>query len=89
MTFKVNDRVRRKKFSITLPKEGELYDYEPDNDTPTMTVTSSGCPGVVKAVRYETSTSSSDRTGEKSVMLHIQWDNGTLSYLGPEGVERI
>ena len=42
--------------------------------------------GTVKTLRQET-TLAQKESRERSLMVHVQWDNGTLSYLGPEGLE--
>ena len=47
-----------------------------------------GCQGTVKLVREETLGSSGD-TREKSLIVQVQWDNGTLSYFDPESIENI
>ena len=47
-----------------------------------------GCQGAVKLVREETLGSSGD-TREKSLIVQVQWDNGTLSYFDPESIENI
>lgn len=47
--------------------------------------TGAGMLGTVKDVRIEV-TASSDEAKEKSVMFLVQWDNGTLSIFGQEGL---
>lgn len=85
--FKVNDRVRRLPYSITLPKQGsDALGFE-DGNTDTMTVSTRGCCGIVKALRNETTTSSTE-SKSRSVMVQVLWDNGTLSYHGPEALEQ-
>jgi len=84
--FKVNDRVRRLPFSVTLLKEGRDITASLDEDVETMTVTTRGCCGVVKALRHET-TNSTPETRAKAVMVQVLWDNGTLSYHGPAALE--
>lgn len=44
-----------------------------------------GMLGTVKDVRVEV-TASSAEAKEKSVMFLVQWDNGTLSIFGQEGI---
>lgn len=74
-TFKVNDRVTRVFAKKTV--EGV--------EQPTVTSAYKGCIGTVKAVREET-TLAARESKEKSMMFHVLWDSGTLSYLGPEGL---
>ena len=45
-----------------------------------------GCLGVVKDIRTEVSTTSAE-TREKNLMIKVAWDNGTVSYFGPEALE--
>ncbi len=86
--FKVTDRVRRLPFTVTLVKEGRDIGVDLDGDVETMTVSTRGCAGVVKALRHETSNSTAEaRT--RSVMIQVLWDNGTLSYHGPEALEHV
>lgn len=51
----------------------------------------SGCLGVVKDLRQETSTTRLDpaKRSEKDdeLMVAVQWDNGTISYLAPDALE--
>lgn len=47
-----------------------------------------GCLGTVKLVREETLGSSGD-TRDKSLIVQVQWDNGTLSYFDPESIENV
>lgn len=48
----------------------------------------SGPEGSVKQVRIEV-TASSQSDKEKGKMYYVLWDNGTLSCLGGEGLERL
>ena len=45
-----------------------------------------GCRGVVKELRTEI-TASTEEAREKSLMVSVLWDNGTLSYLTPDALE--
>lgn len=45
-----------------------------------------GCLGTVKDVRTEV-TASSQEAKDKGLMISVRWDNGTTSYLSPEGLE--
>jgi hypothetical protein len=45
-----------------------------------------GCIGVVKEIRAET-TSIGDSKKEKPVLISVLWDNGTISYFSPEGLQ--
>lgn len=42
--------------------------------------------GVIKDIRSEV-TATSQEAKDKGLLVQVQWDNGTLSYLGPEGLE--
>ncbi len=42
--------------------------------------------GVVKDIRSEV-TASTQEAKEKGLLVQVLWDNGTFSYLGPEGLE--
>ncbi len=84
--FKVNDRVRRLPYSITLPKQGSDLISSGDGDVETMTISARGCCGVVKSLRHET-TGNAGESKNRSVMVQVMWDNGTLSYHGPEALE--
>lgn len=83
--FKINDRVRRTNFRTTVKISKESNEATAVVDT---TPLQRGCLGTVKALREETTMSAKD-SKEKTVMVHVLWDNGTLSYLGPEGLEVI
>ena len=49
-----------------------------------------GCLGVIKEIRNEVMTSKVEEEElQKSAMLNILWDNGTLSYLSPDAVEHV
>jgi len=45
-----------------------------------------GCFGVVQDIRTEV-TSTTPEVKEKGLMIHVLWDNGTLSCFGPEALE--
>jgi len=45
-----------------------------------------GCHGVVKELRTEV-TASSVEARERSLMVSVLWDNGTLSYMTPDALE--
>ena len=45
-----------------------------------------GCLGIIKELRAET-TSISDSKKEKPLLVSVLWDNGTLSYFAPEGLQ--
>jgi hypothetical protein len=86
--FKVNDRVRRIPFKVVLPSEEEGPDFEANGKVRTTTTSSRGCIGTVKALREETTGGSmSSEARERSIMVQVLWDNGTVSFLGPEGLE--
>jgi hypothetical protein len=87
-TFKVNDRVRRLPFAVTVLKEGSDVTASLDEDLETMTVTTCGCAGVVRAIRSET-TNSTPENRAKALMVQVLWDNGTLSYHGPVALEHV
>lgn len=84
--FKINDRVRRLPFTITIPRDNSVPLHYGDEEIQTTTFSSRGCLGTVKALREET-TLTAHESRAKSLMVHVLWDNGTLSYHGPESVE--
>ncbi len=85
--FKINDRVRRVPFNVTVAKSN-LGAYEnAEHDIETTTYSASGCIGTVKNLREET-TLAAQESRSKSIMFLIQWDNGTLSYHGPDALLR-
>lgn len=43
--------------------------------------------GTVTSVREEVSSAQSAENKDKSMMIQVQWDNGTSSYLSPAGLE--
>jgi len=49
--------------------------------------TGKGCLGVVKDLRSEITAAGRSEEKEKNLMLNVQWDNGTLSYLSPSSLE--
>ena len=86
--FKVNDRVRRLPFNVTLSTDPTGAQNLGDGEAQVTTVSTRGCIGTVKTLREET-TLTSKESRERSLMVHVLWDNGTLSYLGPEGLELV
>jgi|GEM_PF-1340363 len=84
--FKVNDRVRRLPFTVTIPKDSSIGFENGDTEVETTTFSTRGCAGTVKALREET-TLTPQESRAKSMMIHVLWDNGTLSYHGPEALE--
>ena len=44
-----------------------------------------GCAGVIKDVREETMATKVE-TPQKSMLVNVLWDNGTLSYVSPEAI---
>jgi hypothetical protein len=84
--FKLNDRVRRKPFTVTLANDTLASHDSGDGEANITTYSTRGCIGTVKALREET-TLTSRESKEKSIMVDVLWDNGTRSYLGPEGLE--
>jgi hypothetical protein len=84
--FKLNDRVRRKPYTVTLANDTLTSHDSGDGEVNITTFSTRGCIGTVKALREET-TLTSRESKEKSIMVDVLWDNGTRSYLGPEGLE--
>lgn len=85
--FKVNDRVRRLPYTVTLAKDSAAAATgNVDGDIETVTVSARGCCGTVKSMRHET-TNTSHENKSRAVMVNVLWDNGTLSYHGPEALE--
>jgi hypothetical protein len=84
--FKVNDRVRRKPFTVTLATDPLAINDGMSGEDQITTYQARGCIGTVKTLREET-TLAHKESRERSLMVHVMWDNGTLSYLGPEGLE--
>ena len=84
--FKVNDRVRRKPYTVTLANDVLATNGVGDGEANISTYSTRGCVGTVKALREET-TLTSKESRERSIMVDVLWDNGTRSYLGPEGLE--
>lgn len=85
--FKVNDRVRRKPFTVTLANDPLAANDTANGEEHFTTYSTRGCMGTVKALRQETTLAQKESL-ERSLMVQVLWDNGTLSYLGPEGIER-
>ncbi len=84
--FKVNDRVRRLPYTVTVPKDSSGALENGDAEIETTTYSTRGCIGTVKTIREET-TLAPQESRAKSIMVHVMWDNGTLSYHGPEALE--
>jgi hypothetical protein len=84
--FKVNDRVRRLPHNVTMKIDPNDHSADDPSKAAVTTTSTRGCIGTVKTVREETTLSSRD-TKEKTLMVHVLWDNGTLSFLGPDGLE--
>jgi hypothetical protein len=84
--FQVNDRVRRIPYTITVLKNIEDTHSHDSKDSETTTLSPRGPLGTVQDLREET-TLTNRESRERSLMLHVLWDNGTLSYHGPEALE--
>lgn len=84
--FKLNDRVRRKPFTVTLAHDPLAINDIGNGEDHFTTYSTRGCMGTVKTLRHET-TLAQKESRERSLMVHVCWDNGTISYLGPEGLE--
>jgi hypothetical protein len=80
--FNTNDRVRRVPYTITVAKHSGIDNGEVETDT----FSQRGCLGTVKELREET-TLAKQESRTQSLMFLVQWDNGTLSYHGPDGLE--
>lgn len=50
--------------------------------------TGEGCLGTVLDVRTEVVVSTLEMK-EKGLIVAVQWDNGTMSYFGPEGLNKM
>lgn len=48
----------------------------------------SGCNGTVKQVREETTASSVEQK-EIALLVTVAWDNGTISYFSPDGLDLV
>lgn len=80
--FKTNDRVRRVPFTVTVARHQTAENGEVETDT----YSKQGCIGTVKEIREET-TLAKQESRTQSLMFLVQWDNGTLAYHGPDGLE--
>lgn len=78
--FNINDRVRRTNFRGSAKASQSSEGAEEAAPIPR------GSLGTVKSLREETTMSAKD-SREKTIMIQVLWDSGTLSYLGPEGLE--
>jgi hypothetical protein len=85
--FQVNDRVRRIPYTITVVKDANRSKIPDGGDEESTVLSQKGCVGTVKALREETTLTSRENR-EKSLLVQVLWDNGTLSYHGPEALER-
>lgn len=85
--FKLNDRVRRLPYTITIPKDSLTSFDSVDGEVETTTFSTRGCIGTVKALREET-TLAQQESRARSLMVQVLWDTGTLSYHGPESLEQ-
>jgi hypothetical protein len=85
--FQVNDRVRRLPYTITIAKDAGKSALPDGGEVATTVVSAKGCIGTIQALREET-TNSNRESRERSIMVHVLWDNGTLSYHGPEALEQ-
>ena len=81
--LKVNDRVKR----LPPPNATTL---EPTDGARGIrdNIDEHNCIGTVKSVRQET-TSNASTIKEELMMIQVLWDNGTLSFLGPERLEAV
>lgn len=84
--FKINDRVRRIPFTVTLAHDISAPNDGNKSEDQISTFSTRGCIGTVKALREE-ATLAQKESRDRSIMVQVLWDNGTLSYLGPEGLE--
>ena len=48
--------------------------------------TGGGCCGTVKEVREETTASTVEQK-ESALLVTVAWDNGTVSYFSPDGLD--
>ncbi len=46
-----------------------------------------GCYGTVKDVRQESTAKMTEKDNESALLVNVNWDNGTLSYMTPEALE--
>jgi hypothetical protein len=84
--FKINDRVRRVPFNVTVAKNSSGIGEVTEHDIETTTYSTRGCKGTVKGLREET-TLAAQESRTKSVMIVVQWDSGVVSYHGPDALE--
>jgi hypothetical protein len=83
--FKVNDRVRTKPYKVTVIKDANGILDGLESDLETTTYSERGCIGTVREIREE-ATLAAKESAAASAMYLVQWDNGTVSYHGPEGL---
>lgn len=86
--FKANDRVRRTPFNVTVAKNTPGAYEQAEHDIEVATYSTRGCIGTVKNLREET-TLAAQESKTNSIMFLVQWDNGTLSYHGPDALESV
>ena len=48
-----------------------------------------GSHGIVKEIREETMSQGDSRDKERPYVVGVHWDNGTVSYFGPQGLKRV
>jgi hypothetical protein len=84
--FQLNDRVRRIPYTITVVKSSDTGHSLDGSDAQSTTLSPRGPIGTIKELREET-TLTNRESRERSLMLHVLWDNGTQSYHGPEALE--
>lgn len=48
-----------------------------------------GCHGTVKDVREEITAKVTDKDRDSSLLINVNWDNGTLSYLTIDALELV
>jgi len=84
--FKVNDRVRRRPYKVAIPLTEEVMNAADEDEVASATVTIRGCIGTVKAVREETTLAPQEGM-DRTLMVQVLWDDGTLAVHGVEGIE--
>lgn len=47
-----------------------------------------GIKGIIKDIRYEVTSKADPKEREKSILVSVQWDNGTYSYFAPEKLKQ-
>ena len=46
-----------------------------------------GCQGIIKDLRSEITSAGRHEDKDRNLMVNVQWDNGTLSYVSPATIE--